>query len=79
MIIIKYHEWLTIQPDIRQTIYELCSDGFKAKRQITKEGGDKDDSREQSPEYTGTDSGAMENNFSCLLEFSVHLTRLAQF
>jgi hypothetical protein len=37
MIIIKYHEWLTIQPDIRQTIYELCSDDFKAKRQITKE------------------------------------------
>lgn len=37
MIIIKYHEWLIIQPDLRQTIYELCSDDFKAKRQITKE------------------------------------------
>ena len=37
MIIIKYHEWLTIQPEFRQTIYELCSDDFKAKRQITKE------------------------------------------
>lgn len=37
MIIIKYHEWLTIQPDLHQVIYELCSDDFKAKRQITKE------------------------------------------
>lgn len=37
MIIIKYHEWLIIQPELRQVIYELCSDDFKAKRQITKE------------------------------------------
>lgn len=37
MIIIKYHEWLIIQPELRQVIYELCSDDFKAKRQLTKE------------------------------------------
>lgn len=37
MIIIKYHEWLTIQPDIRSTVYELCRDDFTKVRQISKE------------------------------------------
>ena len=37
MVILKYHEWLRIQPDYRSTIYELCDDEFKKKRQISKE------------------------------------------
>lgn len=37
MIIIKYYEWLKIQPDLREAVYEQCNDDFKAKKQLTKE------------------------------------------
>lgn len=47
MVIIKYFEWLKIQellmkknglkPDIREVVYELCSNDFKKIRQISKE------------------------------------------
>lgn len=47
MVIIKYYEWLKIQellmkknglkPDIREVVYELCSNDFKKIRQISKE------------------------------------------
>lgn len=37
MIIIKYNEWLRIQPDIRNVVYELCDDNFKAKKELDKE------------------------------------------
>jgi hypothetical protein len=37
MIIIKYYEWLKIQPDLRETVYEQCDDNFKKVKQITKE------------------------------------------
>lgn len=37
MVILKYKEWLKIQPDLRSTIYELCHDNFKKIRQISKE------------------------------------------
>lgn len=47
MIIIKYYEWLKIQellmkntgikPDIRDAVYELCTDDFKKIRQLKKE------------------------------------------
>ena len=37
MVIIKYYEWLKIQPDLRETVYEQCDDNFKKVKQITKE------------------------------------------
>lgn len=37
MIILKYHEWVRKFPDIRETVYELCDDEFKAVKQISKE------------------------------------------
>ena len=37
MIIIKYYEWLKIQPDLREVVYELCNDAFKKIRQLSKE------------------------------------------
>lgn len=37
MIIIRYNEWLIVQPDIRSTVYELCRDDFTKVRQISKE------------------------------------------
>lgn len=37
MIIIKYHEWLKIMPDYKETVYELCNDDFKKIRRISKE------------------------------------------
>ena len=37
MIIIKYYEWLKIQPDLIETVYEQCDDNFKKVKQITKE------------------------------------------
>jgi hypothetical protein len=37
MIIIKYREWLKIQPTLRTTIYELCKDDFKKVRILSKE------------------------------------------
>ena len=47
MVILKYYEWLKIQellmkknglkPDIREVVYELCSNDFKKIRQISKE------------------------------------------
>ena len=36
MVIIKYFEWLKIQPDLREVVYELCNDDFKKIRQISK-------------------------------------------
>ena len=37
MIIIKYYEWLKIQPDLRGVVYEQCNDDFKKVRQLTKQ------------------------------------------
>ena len=37
MIIIKYFEWLKIQPDLREAVYELCDKGFKKIRQLSKD------------------------------------------
>jgi mRNA-degrading endonuclease RelE of RelBE toxin-antitoxin system len=37
MIVIKFHEWLKIQPDFREIVYELCDDEFKKIRRVTKE------------------------------------------
>jgi fido (protein-threonine AMPylation protein) len=37
MIIIKYHEWLKIQPEYKETAYELCNDDFKKVRRLSKE------------------------------------------
>lgn len=37
MVIIKYYEWLKIQPDLREVVYELCKEDFKKIRQLTKE------------------------------------------
>lgn len=38
MIIIKYHEWLSIAPeDFRSIVYELCDDDFKKIRIIKKD------------------------------------------
>lgn len=37
MVIIKYFEWLKIQPDLREVVYELCNNDFKKIRQLTKE------------------------------------------
>ena len=37
MIIIKYFEWLKIQPDLREVVYEQCNNEFKKVRQLTKE------------------------------------------
>ena len=47
MVILKYFEWLRIQeliskktglkPDIREAVYELCTDKFKKIRRISKE------------------------------------------
>lgn len=37
MIIIKYYEWLKIQPDLREVVYEQCKDDFKKVRQLTKQ------------------------------------------
>lgn len=37
MIIIKYFEWLKIQPDLREAVYELCNSDFKKIRQISKD------------------------------------------
>lgn len=37
MIIIKYNEWLKIQPDLRNVVYELCRKDFRKIRQISKE------------------------------------------
>ena len=37
MVIIKYYEWLKIQPDLREVVYELCDDDFKKVRQLDKE------------------------------------------
>ena len=37
MVIIKYYEWLKIQPDLREAVYELCNNDFKNGKQITKE------------------------------------------
>ena len=37
MIIIKYFEWLKIQPDLRDVVYELVTEDFKKIRQLTKE------------------------------------------
>lgn len=36
MIIIKYFEWLKIEPDYREAIYELCDKDFKKIRQLKK-------------------------------------------
>lgn len=46
MVILKYYEWLKIQeffvkktglrPDIREAVYELCTDNFKKIRKISK-------------------------------------------
>jgi hypothetical protein len=37
MIIIKYPEWLRLQPDYREMVYELCDDEFKKIKKISKE------------------------------------------
>lgn len=37
MVIIKFFEWLKIQPDFREVVYELCDDDFKKVRQLNKE------------------------------------------
>lgn len=37
MIILKYHEWLRLFPDIKDTVYELCGDDYRKIRQISKE------------------------------------------
>ena len=37
MVIIKYNEWLIFDPDLRGTVYELCSDDFKKVRKLSKE------------------------------------------
>ena len=38
MVILKYHEWLSIAPDdFRGIVYELCEDNFKKIRIIKKE------------------------------------------
>lgn len=37
MIIIKYFEWLKIQPDLRDVVYELVTEDFKKIRQLKKE------------------------------------------
>ena len=47
MVILKYFEWLKIQeliskktglkPDIREAVYELCTDNFKKIRKLDKE------------------------------------------
>ena len=47
MVILKFYEWLKIQellskktglsPDIREAVYELCTDGFKKIRRLSKE------------------------------------------
>lgn len=37
MIIIKYFEWLKIQPDYREAVYELCNDDFEKVRVLSKE------------------------------------------
>lgn len=37
MIIIKYYEWLKIQPDLSDCIYELCTEDFKKIRQLKKD------------------------------------------
>lgn len=37
MVILKYHEWVKFFPDLRDTVYELCSDDFKKIKQLSKE------------------------------------------
>lgn len=37
MIIIKYFEWLKIQPDLRDVVYAVCDDDFKNAKPISKE------------------------------------------
>lgn len=37
MIIIKYFEWLKIQQDLRDVVYELVTEDFKKIRQLKKE------------------------------------------
>ena len=37
MVIIKYFEWLKVQPDFREVVYEQCNDDFKKVRQLTKQ------------------------------------------
>ena len=37
MIILKFNEWLKFQPDVRNTVYQLCKDDFTKIRNISKE------------------------------------------
>lgn len=36
MIVIKYNEWLIVQPDLQGKVYELCDDEFNKIKLINK-------------------------------------------